>query len=200
MSGYTQSPCQIDAKEGGEFSLFNGSITGRITKLTADELCEDWRFKEWEEGAYSQVRIQLEAVDSSSTKLTLTQTNIPHADKYGNHGVVPKVEQGWQNFFWIRIQVRTRTQRTHTHTRTHTLTDPMTLIWPELPQCSWACRCAALAVGASGANRAAPRRAGRAMGRPGNSDTRHQRRRSALVRLTQPVLLRLDQSAAARGL
>lgn len=106
MSGYTQSPCKIDAKEGGEFSLFNGSITGKITKLTANELCEDWRFKEWDENVYSQVRIQLEAVDSSSTKLTLTQTNIPHADKYGNHGVVPKVEQGWQNFFWLRIQVR----------------------------------------------------------------------------------------------
>jgi len=106
MSGYTQSPCKIDAKEGGEFSLFNGSITGKITKLTANELCEDWRFKEWDDGVYSQVRIQLEAVDSSSTKLTLTQTNIPHADKYGNHGVVPKVEQGWQNFFWLRIQVR----------------------------------------------------------------------------------------------
>jgi activator of HSP90 ATPase len=109
MSGYTQTPCTLDVKEGGSFSIFGGSVTGKYTKVSPNELQYTWRFKEWADDQYSQVKITLEAVDSSSTKLTLTQTGIPHLDRYGNAGQVEKVEQGWQTFFWLRIQARATT-------------------------------------------------------------------------------------------
>ena len=105
MSGYTQSPCKLDVKEGGAFSQFGGSVTGEFTKITKpSELQMKWRFKEWDSEHYSLVTIKFEPLDSSSTKLTLTQTNIPHADKFGHHGVVEKVTQGWDTFFFQRIQ------------------------------------------------------------------------------------------------
>lgn len=37
MSGYTQSPCKVDAKVGGEFSLFNGGVTGKYQQVVRRE-------------------------------------------------------------------------------------------------------------------------------------------------------------------
>jgi uncharacterized protein YndB with AHSA1/START domain len=46
VSAYTQAPAVIDAKVGGKFSLFGGSLTGAYTKLSPNELQYTWRFKE----------------------------------------------------------------------------------------------------------------------------------------------------------
>ena len=93
----------LSAQARCELSLFGGSVTGKYTKLSPpNELVFTWKMKEW--SVESTVTIKLESVDESSTKLTLTQTNVPHLDSYENAGQVAKVEQGWQNYYWSRIQ------------------------------------------------------------------------------------------------
>lgn len=100
------------------------------------ELVFTYHAKEWADDNVSTVTIQLEALTSAKTKLTLTQTDVPHDDKYGtttptvharssgsglelvvsaliavdwarsspgNHYQEQKVEGGWPQFFWTRI-------------------------------------------------------------------------------------------------
>jgi uncharacterized protein YndB with AHSA1/START domain len=35
MSGYTQTPCKLEPKEGGAISMMNGAITGQYKKLVS---------------------------------------------------------------------------------------------------------------------------------------------------------------------
>lgn len=104
MQAYTFAPVEIDLKPGGKFSLFGGSIEGEFVELIADtKISQKWRFKDWEEGVYSNVDITLEAVDCDTCKVVLRHTNIPEDDRYGNHYQPKKVKEGWQNFYWTRI-------------------------------------------------------------------------------------------------
>mmetsp|Transcript_2587 Transcript_2587/g.3038 ORF Transcript_2587/g.3038 Transcript_2587/m.3038 type:complete len:144 (+) Transcript_2587:27-458(+) len=104
VSMYTQSPAVIEAKEGGEFSMFGGSIHGTFEELVPNEkIVQKWRFKEWEEGHFSIVTITLSEGKRGVTKLKLDQTGIPLADKFGNPDVPEKVKSGWERFFWDRI-------------------------------------------------------------------------------------------------
>lgn len=103
MSAYTQTPCVLDPKEGGSLSLFGGGVVGKYLSLQPLELVFTFRFKEWFEEHESTVRIRLEEVSSNTTRLTLHQSGVPHVDRFDNHGVEAKVEQGWQRFFWDRI-------------------------------------------------------------------------------------------------
>jgi activator of HSP90 ATPase len=105
VSAYTQSPARIDRKEGGQFSLFDGSITGTFTSLTPPStIVQTFRFKEWRDDDLSTVTIRLTAPDRQTCRLSLTQTHVPEHDRYGNRDVASKVEEGWRKFFFLRIQ------------------------------------------------------------------------------------------------
>jgi len=105
VSTFTQAPAVTDPKVGGEYSFFAGNVTGKYLELEpGKKLKFTWRFKEWVPEHYSTVTITLsEGPDGpNSTKLQLHHENVPHGDNYGNHAVVEKVTEGWQNFFWNR--------------------------------------------------------------------------------------------------
>jgi len=105
VSTYTQSPAKIDSKEGGQFSLFGGSIQGKFVKLEPySRIVEHWRFVDWPDGHYSTVTIELSAPSSNTCRLHLVQTDVPENDKFGNADVPDKVKHGWENYFWERIQ------------------------------------------------------------------------------------------------
>jgi len=105
MSSYTRVPAVIDAKVGGKFKLFDGSIEGEFTELKPySKIVEKWRFKEWPEDHYSIVQIDLTAPTDSTCRLSLHQTGVPLRDRYGNGDVPAKVRQGWEQFFWDRIR------------------------------------------------------------------------------------------------
>lgn len=105
VSQYTQSPARIELKQGGSFSLFDGSITGTLTALDPPHsFTETFRFKEWKEDELSTVTVTLTAVDRQTTRLTLKQTHVPEHDRYGNRDVASKVEQGWRMYFFLRVQ------------------------------------------------------------------------------------------------
>ena len=45
---------------------------------------QKWRFKNWAEGVFSTVRIELREPEHGTTVLSLTQTGVPLADCFGN--------------------------------------------------------------------------------------------------------------------
>lgn len=56
--GFTQSNARISKEVGGEFSLFDGSITGVNEELQEGKLiAQKWRFGSWPDGLYSSVRL-----------------------------------------------------------------------------------------------------------------------------------------------
>eukprot|EP00462_Mataza_sp_D1_P018041 CAMPEP_0175137980 /NCGR_PEP_ID=MMETSP0087-20121206/10098_1 /TAXON_ID=136419 /ORGANISM="Unknown Unknown, Strain D1" /LENGTH=214 /DNA_ID=CAMNT_0016420839 /DNA_START=9 /DNA_END=650 /DNA_ORIENTATION=- len=105
VKGYTQAETQIDCKVGGRFSLFGGTTTGEFVALESpNKIVQKWRFKDWPDNHFSDVVITLEASNETTCIVKLTQTNIPDVNKFGMHSQKETVEQGWNQFFWERIQ------------------------------------------------------------------------------------------------
>jgi activator of HSP90 ATPase len=54
--GFTQSNARISKEVGGEFSIFDGSVTGNNLELQEGKLIvQRWRFGSWNDGDQSQV-------------------------------------------------------------------------------------------------------------------------------------------------
>jgi len=104
MSTYTQSPASLDAKVGGTFSLFGGSIQGKFVQLEKDKTIEQlWRFSDWPVDVYSNVRIELTSRARDEVVIKLIHKAIPSIDRFGNGDQLDKVRSGWNNFFWDRF-------------------------------------------------------------------------------------------------
>jgi len=59
--GFTQSSAKISKEVGGEFSIFDGSVTGRHLELQEGKLIvQRWRFGSWLDGIQSTVRFMKE--------------------------------------------------------------------------------------------------------------------------------------------
>jgi len=65
---------------------------------------EEFRFSDWPTDHHSIVTIRLTAPSAGVVALSLEQRGVPLNDRFGNGDVPNKVRQGWQNFFWDRIQ------------------------------------------------------------------------------------------------
>lgn len=103
--GFTQSNARISREVGGEFSLFDGSITGLNEELQEGKLIsQKWRFGSWPDGLYSSVRLVFDEPESGVTIIKLKQTDVPEEDKYGNSTVVENTERGWRELIFQRIR------------------------------------------------------------------------------------------------
>ncbi|WVZ92575.1 hypothetical protein U9M48_038626 [Paspalum notatum var. saurae] len=103
--GFTQSNARISREVGGEFSLFDGSITGVNEELQEGKLIsQKWRFGSWPDGLYSSVRLVFDEPESGVTIIKLKQTDVPEEDKYGNATVVENTERGWRELIFQRIR------------------------------------------------------------------------------------------------
>ena len=112
---YTQSPCSIEPKEGGNYFVYDGSIQGQFISAvflvchykeqSSKKIEMKWRRREWEEGVYSTVEIQFIEVDNAVTELHLVQRNVPKYDCYNNGGVLTSVENGWKEMIFRRISM-----------------------------------------------------------------------------------------------
>lgn len=103
--GFTQSNARISREVGGEFSLFDGSITGVNEELQEGKLiAQKWRFGSWPDGLYSSVRLTFDEPESGVTIIKLKQTDVPEEDKYGNSTVVENTERGWRELIFQRIR------------------------------------------------------------------------------------------------
>ena len=57
VMGFSQSPASVDARAGGTFSWFGGSVLGEFTELVpGKELVMKWKFSTWADEVFSTVR------------------------------------------------------------------------------------------------------------------------------------------------
>lgn len=91
-SGY---PAVMQAKEGTEFSIFEGEITGRnLTIVEHKQIVQEWYFGDREE--LSIVTIEIKPCQNGSM-VHLLHTNVPDED-------FDNIQEGWQNSYWGAIQ------------------------------------------------------------------------------------------------
>jgi uncharacterized protein YndB with AHSA1/START domain len=91
-SGY---PAQMEAREGTEFSIFEGDISGRNIKISENkELVQEWYFGDRQEE--SIVTISLKP-HQSGTKVSLEHTNVPDEE-------AEEFEEGWNVTYWGAIK------------------------------------------------------------------------------------------------
>ena len=91
-SGYE---AKMEAVPGGEFSMFDGDITGKIKTLDPPSLLEqEWDFGDQEKD--SIVRIEL-FTESGKTRVELIHTNIPD-DAFEN------IEIGWKEYYLAALK------------------------------------------------------------------------------------------------
>jgi activator of HSP90 ATPase len=87
----------IHPEVGGEFSLFGGLILGRHIEMTPGQrLVQAWREKDWEPGAYSTVRFQLNE-QVSATKIVFDHRGFPP-------GNADHLAPGWKSHYWVPLQ------------------------------------------------------------------------------------------------
>jgi uncharacterized protein YndB with AHSA1/START domain len=92
-AGMTGAAAEIDARVGGEFTAWDGYITGRTVALEPGRrIVQAWRTSEFEDAdPDSQIEVLLKAVPAG-TDITIHHTAIPD----GQSGY----EQGWRdNYF-----------------------------------------------------------------------------------------------------
>lgn len=58
----------------------------------------------WEDGVFSRLELVFDEPDRGNALVTLKQTGIPDADRFGNHDVVGVTEAGWKNQVFGRIR------------------------------------------------------------------------------------------------
>eukprot|EP00878_Enallax_costatus_P000854 GHUV01000980.1.p1 GENE.GHUV01000980.1~~GHUV01000980.1.p1 ORF type:complete len:343 (+),score=79.37 GHUV01000980.1:185-1213(+) len=105
VMAFTQSPAVVQPQIGGNFSWFNGSISGSFEEMQPGEkLVMSWRFNSWEEGCMSKVELTFSEPEPGNTVVHLKHTGLPEADKFGHGDVQQQVEQGWQGQIFSRIK------------------------------------------------------------------------------------------------
>ncbi|KAF5207383.1 activator of heat shock protein ATPase-like protein [Thalictrum thalictroides] len=103
--GFTQSNAKISKEVGGEFSIFDGSVTGTNQELQEGKLIvQKWRFGSWADGIYSTVRITFDEPEPGFTVIKLKQTGVPEEDRYGNSTVIENTERGWRDLIFNKIR------------------------------------------------------------------------------------------------
>ncbi|KAJ9184666.1 hypothetical protein P3X46_004370 [Hevea brasiliensis] len=103
--GFTQSNARISKELGGEFSIFDGSVTGTNVELQEGKIIvQKWRFGSWPDGIVSTVRLTFDEPEPGLTVIQLLHTDIPEEDRYGNATVVENTERGWRDLIFHRIR------------------------------------------------------------------------------------------------
>lgn len=97
VRAYAGGDSQMTTDVGGKFSLFGGAVTGEIVSVDKPKLMvQKWRAKEWPEGHFSTVRIELTVADGK-TVMTINQSDVPESDAARTKG-------GWSSNFSVRIK------------------------------------------------------------------------------------------------
>lgn len=87
---WSGSRCQMTAEEGSDFSLWDGDIWGKNTKvIEKKELVQNWFAGKWDKP--SVVMFELEE-EGESTRLKLVHTDIPDSE-------VKDIASGWDNYY-----------------------------------------------------------------------------------------------------
>lgn len=91
---WTGYPAIMDNKEGTEFSLWEGSITGKNLEVIENKkLVQEWYFGEQEEKSIVTIKL---FENKKGTQVELIHTNIPD-DDYEN------ITEGWIEYYFGAI-------------------------------------------------------------------------------------------------
>jgi activator of HSP90 ATPase len=91
-SGY---PAEMDAREGTEFSIFEGDIVGKNLKITENkQVVQEWYFGERQEESIVTIELKPHQL---GTKVTLEHTNVPDDE-------LDDFQEGWKVYYWGAIK------------------------------------------------------------------------------------------------
>ena len=93
-SAFTGSPAHVNPGVGGEFSAWDGYISGKTLEIEPPRrILQSWRTTEFPEGSPdSLLEVLLEEIEDG-TQLTLVHTNIPD-------GQGEDYRQGWEDYYF----------------------------------------------------------------------------------------------------
>ncbi|CAH2001812.1 unnamed protein product [Acanthoscelides obtectus] len=93
VTAFTRGDVILEPTEGGKFSLFGGNISGKFEELApAKKIVKQWRYKQWPEGHYSTVTIDIKQKDDH-TEVTLEQVGVPKQE-------MDVTKDNWQRYYW----------------------------------------------------------------------------------------------------
>ncbi|VAW27437.1 hypothetical protein MNBD_BACTEROID07-1313 [hydrothermal vent metagenome] len=92
---WSDMPAKLEAKEGTEFEMFEGDITGKILELEPNKkVVQQWYFGEQEDPSIVTFKIH---PDKGRVSLEMRHTNIPDE-------AYDEIAEGWRKYFLGRIK------------------------------------------------------------------------------------------------
>jgi activator of HSP90 ATPase len=92
-AAFSGSRASISREVGGEYSAYDGYITGKNVELAPDrKIVQSWRASDWPEGKFSTVTFVLLPIPEG-TRLNFTHVEVPD-------GTEAEFEQGWIDNYW----------------------------------------------------------------------------------------------------
>jgi len=91
---FTGSGATSDPKVGGEFTAWDGYITGKNLELEpGKKIVQEWRSSDFPDG-YASSRLELILKESKGfTELTMVHSGVPEE-------IANDIAQGWKDFYW----------------------------------------------------------------------------------------------------
>ncbi len=86
---------EIDPELGGEFSIWDGVVSGKnIELIPFKKIVQEWRYEyeNWPADFMSKITLDFEEI-ADKTIIHFTHENIPQ--EYAN-----EIEQGWEDYYW----------------------------------------------------------------------------------------------------
>ncbi|XP_066140824.1 activator of 90 kDa heat shock protein ATPase homolog 1 isoform X1 [Euwallacea fornicatus] len=97
VTAFTRGHVKLDAVKGGKFELFGGNITGSFEELVPNKkIVQHWRYKQWPEGHYSLVTIDIDQ-KSDHTDVLLTQSAVPSSE-------IEVTKTNWERYYWEALK------------------------------------------------------------------------------------------------
>lgn len=102
VSAFTRSPAQVEARDGGRFSLLGGAMSGTFEKVDAAAdprvILQNWRLDTWPDGYHSTVRIELSSEEAGTCVMDFAHTGVPYME-------MERAKEGWNKNFWEPIKM-----------------------------------------------------------------------------------------------
>lgn len=92
-AAFTGAAAEVSRTVGGEYSAYDGYITGKNIELVPDQkIVQSWRAVDWDEGVFSTITFVLTPIPAG-TRLDFTHVDVPD-------GTEEEFTQGWTDNYW----------------------------------------------------------------------------------------------------
>lgn len=104
ISCFTQSPSKFEKKVGGEFSMYNGAISGTVDKLDEQntKLSLNWKFSNWPRPAL--VNFNIKEKEGNECQITVLIKNCPERDTFNQTIDFDNVKSGFKTQIFDNIE------------------------------------------------------------------------------------------------